>query len=90
MKLFITIRALNFIALFIFTINPFLYSQILKNIESNFLTINSDIIYNYEKTDSLILFVEENKGLTKPEVENRIARAGLNHIKITSIPMALK
>jgi len=61
MKLFITIRALNFIALFIFIINPFLYSQILKNIESNFLTINSDIIYNYEKTDSLILFVEENK-----------------------------
>ena len=61
MKLFITKRALNFIALFIFTINPFLYSQILKNIESNFLTINSDIIYNYEKTDSLILFVEENK-----------------------------
>ena len=61
MKLFITKRALNFIALFIFTINPFLYSQILKNIESNFLTINSDIIYNYEKTDSLISFVEENK-----------------------------
>ena len=61
MKLFIKIRALNFIALFIFTINPFVYSQILKNIESNFLTINSDIIYNNDKSDSLISFIKKNE-----------------------------
>ena len=56
----IILRALTFIALFVFITNSLLYSQILKNIESDFLKIDSDIIYQSDKIDSLIYFVDRN------------------------------
>ena len=56
----IILRALTFIALFVFITDSLLYSQILKNIESDFLKIDSDIIYQSDKIDSLIYFVDKN------------------------------
>lgn len=56
-----SLRALNIIALFVFIMNSFLFSQILKNIESDFLKIDSEILSNHNKLDSLLLFIDKNE-----------------------------
>ena len=56
----ISLRALNFIALFIFIINSNLNGQFLNNINSDFIKIDSNILNDSTKIDSVISFIQKN------------------------------
>ena len=56
----ISLRALNFIALFVFIINYNLNGQFLNNINSDFIKIDSNILNDSTKVDSVISFIQKN------------------------------
>ena len=56
----ISLRALNFIALFVFIINFNLNGQFLNNINSDFIKIDLNILNDSTKVDSAISFIQKN------------------------------